>query len=83
MRDATGIRQSTEIDSGPLARYVPGTYTLLMTYRIQERIKGQTQWQSEPSGDRFETREAAEAAIAKLESTNDDGDEMEYRAVEA
>ena len=50
-------------------------------YRIEERIAGRL-WQIEPGGERYRTREEAEQVMARLETTNDDGEPMEYRVVE-
>lgn len=52
-------------------------------WKIEERVAGKTPWQSEPSGARFADRASAERAIARLEPTNEDGDTLEYRIVEA
>lgn len=52
------------------------------TYQIQERITGKTTWTSEPSGERYQDQASAERDVARLESTNDDGEAVEYRVVE-
>lgn len=50
-------------------------------YAIQCRIPEKTAWEQEGSGDRYESREAAEAALETLEDSNDDGEPLEYRVV--
>lgn len=56
----------------------------MKAYIIESRhASGSSHWDREPDTEEFETREAAEAVIATLETEDDDGAALEYRVVES